>query len=362
MNKLVYVIILMSLNITFLCQDNSFKNFKNVQSNCYCNTTESTPDAILKMDNNWELVNSLTAPKTLSQLESSGVRYSESQIKLLLNWHLISKSKDDTYKIEIPVFDSIRTSVLRQYSLRLSKELTELIKDNVINLKKALKKINREPNTYSILFSYVLDGLVWDNLEADSLLPDYEITIKKPFWAGEYWLMYPKRKFSCGTNSISDKGYSIKVNWSEKAIPYMKPFVTRWDLLEKILNDLITKNKVEDKEAIEVFGQFNIFNSNGNFTVPEIEENKSNDLSNISRDISGIINTFLTSKVDTGYLINEFALKDRKQAVIILYHEIMWDMLDIMESDGLITKPAVFTDPEKSEASDVSDLVIITKK
>ena len=260
------------------------------------------------------------------------------------------------------MLDSIKTVELRKYSIMLSNKLSGIISNDIIKLNNILRNINREPNIYSIIFSYVLDGMVWDHLEANSLLPNNEINVKRPFWAGEYWMLYPKREFFCGTNSISDKGYSIKVNWSERAIPKMLPFVTRWDLLEKILNDLITKDKIEDKESIEVFSSYNFFDKNGIFTVPVIIENNNNSIYKLSGVISAKVKSFLIENIDSAYLKKEFNFKNNSQSIIILYHEMLWDMLDIMESEGLIRKPKVFKDPDNSISSDISDLIIITKK
>ncbi len=362
MNKIIIIYILTGLTSISLSQNNSLKDFKNIESICYCNTTQSTPDAIMKLDNNWEITLSLVTPKTTAQLDSAGIKYTYSQLKLLEQWSIISKSENEKYQTNIIVLDSIKTSELRKYSVKLSIKLTEIIRDDIIKLKNILKKIDREPNTYSIIFSYVLDGMVWDYLDTDSLLPNNEINVKKPFWAGEFWLLYPKRTFSCGTNSISDKGYSIKVNWSERAIPKMLPFVSRWDLLEKILNDLIAKDKVEDKESTEVFSAYNFFDKNGNFTVPVIVENNNNSIYKLSGEISAKVNSFLTANIDFSYLKKEFNFKNNSQSIIILYHEMLWDMLDILESEGLINKPKAFKDPENSKSSDISDLIIITKK
>ena len=44
------------------------------------------------------------------------------------------------------------------------------------------------------------------------------------------------------------------------------------------------------------------------------------------------------------------------------YHELMWDLMDHMESNGVIKKPIVFSEPEKAKQSDIADLVFIVRK
>jgi hypothetical protein len=105
-----------------------------------------------------------------------------------------------------------------------------------------------------------------------------------------------------------------------------------------------------------------MFDNEGNFTVPFIIENESNAIYKLSGEISGKVKSFLTTNIDTAYLNKEFSFKSNGQAIIITYHEMLWDILEILESSGLIEKPFVFIDPEKSLPADISDLIIITKK
>ncbi len=360
--RIIYLLILALLCKSLLSQNISYGDFRNAESICYCNTTTSTPESIVGIDNNWEIIQFLVHPKTRSQLDSAGIKYTISQLKLLTDWSLISNTDDSIYQTQIPVIDSLNTAKLRKYSLKLSEKLSISLIDDINKLKEELTTLGRNGSIFSILFSYMLDGMVWDYLDDDSLLPNNEITIGRPYWNGEFWITYPKRQFSCGTNAISDSGYSIKVNWNEKAIPHMLPFVTRWDLLGKMLNDLISKGRIEDKETIEVFGQYKLFDANGNFTVPIINENDSNTIYKISQSISRKTESFLKNNVDFEYLGNEFAFKSKSQSIIILYHEMLWDVIDILDSDKIIKKPESFTNPDNTKPEDISNLVFITKK
>ena len=95
MNKISLVFIISGLLSISLSQNNLLKDFKNIESICYCNTTQSTPEAILKLDNNWEITYSLISPKTTMQLDSAGIKYTHSQLKLLEEWSIISRTEDE---------------------------------------------------------------------------------------------------------------------------------------------------------------------------------------------------------------------------------------------------------------------------
>jgi hypothetical protein len=58
--------------------------------------------------------------------------------------------------------------------------------------------------------------------------------------------------------------------------------------------------------------------------------------------------------------VNE--LLTSSQMIIILYHEMMWDMLNILEQQNIITRPIAFKDPIKVQPKDISDLLIIIIK
>jgi hypothetical protein len=356
MKKLMLFIFLLSTSI-LTAQNVDFKLNEDI---CYC--SGGSPISIVKMDNNWELLLVLRQSKNMTQLDSLGVKYTLSQLKLLQEFDLIQKDKDDFYKTSIVLLDSIRSKSLRNYSKQLSFDLTGEIKPKVLELKSHLQKTKREKNIYSILFSYIIDGMIWDYMEKEGLIDKREISLQRPFWDGEFWMLYPKRDFSCGTNSLSDKGYSIKVNWSEVAIPQMIPFITRFDLQVKILDDFINKGKLEDKEAIAVFGKYNFFDSDGNFTVPIIVENEQDKIYSISQEISSNIISFIKSRIDLEILKNTYDFKDSSQAIVILYHEMIWDIMSALEKESIIEKPIAFKNPEQTKPHDIGDLIILVKK
>jgi hypothetical protein len=342
-------------------QDVSLNDLKQNDLHCYCSSKFGTPHSILNLDNNWDLVLLLRQPKTISQLDSLEIKYTQSQLKLLQQWGIITETENDFYKTVINIYDSVQTNQLRIYSMEISQKIIQQITPDIEYLKLNLNQIDREKNIYTVLFSYILDGKVWDDMVEKKLIPKNEITLDNPLWSGEFWTTYPKRDFFCGTNSISDAGYSIKVNWSEIAIRKMIPFFTRWDLLEKILNDLIVKGKVEDEEAKNVFESYNFFDRNGEFTVPVIKENDSNETFKIAKSISAKVVSVIENQFDSSKVKDTFGFNSYSQAIIILYHEMMWDVLNLLEQQNIISRPIAFKDPDKVQPGDISDLLIIVK-
>lgn len=338
-------------------ENREFSDYRVIQ---YISGTGPGPKNIMDLDNNGDILLACISGKTNEQLRAEGIEFAESQIQLLKSYRLLRKD-GGILQTTFPIIDEDKTQRLRKYTKAIAFKLTESLRLDVAKLTGLLKSIHRENNTYSILFSYVIDGLIWTRFSEKGLTKEREITTETPFWDGEVWAIYPPRDFSSGTNSISDQGISLNVNWSEQTIPKMKPFVSDWKNLLKMFEDYVEKGKVEDQNAIEVFAPFNLFDSSGCFTIPIIEEKEGNPLYDISSSISEILSGRVTELVDLGELQESFGFRDEEQTLIIVYHELMWDLIDNLEETGLIKKPVAFADPEKAKPEDIADLIFIVK-
>lgn len=179
---------------------------------------------IINLDNNGQILLACTSERTLEELKSMGIRFTQSQIRLLTDWRLLQEN-EEVFKTVFPILDEDKTNHLRHQMKKGASTLGQDLREDVISLAKELHSIGREKNVYTILFSYVLDGLVWDIWEEKGILVKRKITEENPFWTGVIWAVYPPRDFACGTNRLSDKGVSLNINWSERAIPIMLPFV-----------------------------------------------------------------------------------------------------------------------------------------
>jgi len=290
-----------------------------------------------------------------------GIDFTASQIRLLKDWRLL-REENEILKTAFPILNEDKTKKLRSFTKKIASNLAQQLQSDIISLIDELETLQRKNNIYSILFSYVIDGLVWDHFHEKGKIKKREITVEEPFWSGEIWAVYPPRDFFCGTNVISDKGVSLKINWSEKAIKKMIPFVADWNNLEKMFNDFVEKGKIEDENAKKVFEPFNLFDSSGQFTIPIIEEKEGNNLYEICFLISKEIADQVPKLINLSEVKKDFDFRDEEQTLVIVYHELMGDLLDYFEEQNLIQKPIAFTNPEKAKSKDIADLVFFVKR
>jgi hypothetical protein len=322
--------------------------------------THFTPKNILRLDNNGEIVLAAREGATKAQLNAAGVPISESQITLLKTYRLLEE-RGDTLATHFPILGPEETRRLRQRIQEAAPALAERLEPKVRRLREELSKTGREKNAYTIIFSYVLDGLVWNQFERRGLVNDRKVTPETPLWSGEVWALYPPRTFSPGTNSISDGGISFKVAWTEAALPKMRPFVANFRIFARMFDDYKERGHVEDKRAREVFGPFDLFDETGRFTIPVIVEDDSNLLYRSAKTLAEAVATEAPLLLHLPALEAAFGFRDEGQTLVLAYHELMWDLMDRLEERGLVQKPAAFAQPEQAKPADIAALVFIVR-
>lgn len=334
------------------------KKLKDYDEICYC--VGNTPHSILSYDNNWDLL--LTFKDGLSKkgLDSLQITYTKSQLKLLSVFKL-TRFENGKYFTNFPIFDTSQTRYLRKKTLEIASLIIPLIESDIKSLVVQLGNINYSENQFSILFSYVLDGLTWQKFEEKSLINPLILTTDNYPWSGTFWLLTPQHKTFYGTNVASDSSFSIGITRSQNE-PGLEIYNDEDELLGILLKNYIHSGKVTDEKVLATFGRYNLFDKKGNLTIPIIVEEKSNKLYYYCSQIAHKICTKLVLNDSFDEVQKVLNLKNREQTVIILYHEVMWDLLSIIEERHFIEKPDILKNPNHAELTDVSKLVYITRK
>ncbi|MDR1554372.1 MAG: hypothetical protein LBS69_13070 [Prevotellaceae bacterium] len=341
-------------NLYLHSQSIDYNKINNWEDICFCSMNNAFhPYTIVNADNNWQLLLAMKNGLTLAELDSLKIPYTRSQWLLLRSQHLIERNQD-IYKTSIPILDKEQTVALRQQSQQAAKFVVSEIEEECKELVAFLSKNNRSQNAFSILFSYVVDGLIWDRFEQDGIIKE-RISVDG-IWSGNYWFLTPKRTFSCGTNSFAMGGkYTFKLNWSE-----LEKLTNKMPELDEFLQSLDNEDKITDKKIIDKFSPFGFFDKNSNLTIPVIDERESNDLRLISNKITDKILSAFVKTVDIDTLKTLYKFRDNSETVLIFYHEMMWDIIDLLLDKKIIQLPVIFKSPENAKMTDVADLCFIT--
>lgn len=319
------------------------------------------PRNIMFLDNNADILLACKVPRSVPDLKKSGIDFNESQRALLETWRLV-RDEHDSVKTSFPILDSAQTFFIRQESRRAAARIAVTLAPSVRRLVAQLRTIHRFQNAYTILFSYIVDGIIWQKFEEEGLIARREISGDSPLWSGEVWAMYQPREFSCGTNSISDHGITLKVNWSDTIIRKMWPFVADIRNLQALLDNLFTEGKIVDTTAMRIFQPFNIMDEKGMLTVPVIMESPGDPLFELSNNLAKAIVQEVRKQVDIPSLREKYSFRSDSQALIVFYHEVMWDIMTELESRGLIIKPRAFSSPKNVVATDIGDLIFVVRE
>ncbi|MDR2653619.1 MAG: hypothetical protein LBC68_15175 [Prevotellaceae bacterium] len=335
-------------------QPTDYNKIENWDDICFCSMNNAFhPQTIVNADNNWQLLLAMKSGLTLKELDSLKIPYTRSQWLLLRSQRLIERNQD-VYKTSIPILDKEQTVALRQQSHMAAKIVASEIEEECKELVAFLSKNNRSQNVFSILFSYVIDGLIWDRFEKDGIIK--EQPSGDGIWSGNYWFLTPKRSFSCGTNSISngDK-YTFILNWSES-----EKLTNEIPELDDFLISLENEDKITDKKIIDEFSPFGFFDENSNLIIPVIDERENSDLCLISNKITDKLLAAFVKAVDIETVKTLYKFRDNSETVLIFYHEMMWDIIDLLLDKKIIQLPVVFQSPETAKMTDIADLCFIT--
>ncbi len=357
MKKIIIILFLNSFVSTLFSQTIAKEPIKKIDDICFCEIGISHPNRIIYLDNNLDILINLKKGKTLNELSKSNIKYTLSQIKLLWLSELIER-KDSIFYTRMPILSTEETFKIRQETEKIAKEISLLIQEDLKLFLESLKLRKVEKNSYSLFFGFVLDGLVWDVLKENNIIEKTKITIDKPFWNGLYWIVDPKRNFSCGTNSLTLKNFSINENWSDNAIIS----VPSYNMLEQLLDDYIVNGKITKKEVFETFAKNKLFNKNGEIEIPIISKKETDIIYVQSMNITKKIVEYLATTIDYSKFLKSYNHLNKSSKIIILYHEIMWDILDVLEKQKLIVRPVAFKNPNNSKESDLKDLLFIIKE
>lgn len=351
--RICIFIFLLSSNTYLYSQATDYNDWKNWEDICYCTMNNSYhPSSILSADDNLQLLLSLKNGLTRKQIDSLKIPYVRSQLLLLESYHLINKT-DGIYKTAIPILDSEQTARLRKQSRSTANKIYPEIENECRNLVTHLANQNRLNNAYSILFSYVLDGLIWTQLEKEGIVERMDTA---GIWSGNYWFLTPRRAVDCGgTNYSTKENFAFKWNWSHSE----KVTEGLWNKNIEALFPFAQGNTIPNKEIINEFADYGFFDKDSRLTIPVINEKENNVLHSLSLKIIDRLLITFKAKADFEQLKTSYQFSNRSETVVVFYHEVMFDLMDLLIEKQIIQLPTAFKSPEKATLKDAADLCFI---
>ncbi len=322
---------------------------------CFCITSVNTPHFAVRADTNGQILYYAQSGATKSELDqATGALVFTSQLDFLQDWRLL-KRNGDVFTTNIPVLGPEKVGQLRQQMKDLASQIAPEIRPDVQKISSELQQRKLSDHLYSVFFSYVLDGLTWDQLGSSKAIPEMQITADHPFWDGTFWALYPTRNAEPGTNSTGPDGITLLMTWTDPVLKQLRalqnaPKLT--SVLQQAAKGDCRNLSVEDADH----KQWNLSSREGACVFPVIHENASDPIYTAGEQIAKRIATAVLEN-DQQKLIGGGATL--QQAHLIEAHELMWEVLDVFVREDMVEEPSVLR-TGASDPGSLTALLVVT--
>lgn len=334
------------MGVSVYGQTSKIRPYNECETVAFCSYESYDPSQYVESDNNWELLHTLRTPMSFKELKATGVPVTESQILLLQIGGLIEK-ENNVLKTIMPIFDKEQTKSIRTLSKTIAQSAYTMSENEWHAFLSELKKNNLAKNAYSLVFSYILDGKIWKKQ-----LPWPDSLTNNATWKGAYWALYDKRQngLSYGTNGLSKFDKIFYQTWSD-SLSYWLGSKT----IFKFIEEYGQYKKIVSADLIEKSKEWGLVNEQGEVIIPIINESSDSPIVKISDKIIAKLASCVNQH--SADFMTKYQLTNENLAKVILYHEVMWDMMDILVSKKIITQPSILkgsTDAHKKDFGQIT--------
>jgi hypothetical protein len=321
---------------------------------CFCNSRVSTPQFVVRMDANGIILYAARNGTTLEQLTRAGVPATSTAIQLLREWGLLTQ-RGDTLRTAFPVLGGDRMTTLRRDLRVAANAMLPPLRPSVDSITAALAARGTSQSAYAVVFSYVLDHLVWEEFGEAADVPA-QIDLEHPFWNGAFWAVSPKRTNAPGTNSYRADSTSILVMWTDSTLDLLRPLQSRANVTS-IVRVLRSANAGDMPESLRPYALFRRDGSPG-FAV--VRTGGDDELTRASRSMATQVADGVRLWLRGVDVPERLDTRDPRLALLVTYHEFMWELLDALEASGAVTKPAILRSSPRAEL--VAPLITLLTK
>lgn len=344
---LILCMAFMSIHIKANTQDTVISRpLKSFDLSAFCSYNNFHPSEYLT-DNNWDILCAFVQPGTMAKLDSLGIQYNKSQLRLLEVGDLLT-CDNNVYTTKMHIFGKSETQAIRQESKEFADSIFPIIEPKIKDLIYAFNKVGHSKQTYSLVFSYLLDGYIW----GDEFLSSPLSCEDHGTWSGAFWAMYESRHHDkIGTNGFGP----LMQNWTDK-LGYWLSSKKMIAFAKEVMRT--SGNRIDNQDVIQSVAGWGLTDNNGNILIPVIRCNNKDEIDLLCQAITTNLSTAVKNHCASWSKAHNIA--SLKLGQIIFYHEVMWDLLDILESKSIITMPAILNGEEvgKEHFGDICFIVI----
>jgi hypothetical protein len=201
----------------------------------------------------------------------------------------------------------------------------------------------------------VLDGMLWALLRYRRAVPDTTLTLDHPYWRGAFWALWPPRQASAGTNELRTESARLVMTWT----PATAAALDRIAADPALAADVLSHGKRVVRGAAEIqSAQLQGTAPGDTWRVPAIRTGVDGPLAQAGGRIVLAIEASLASVSGLEPTLQSAGVDDAKVAAVILAHELIWEIAELLVAERKIERPAVALEPSPSPAA-LADLMFI---
>lgn len=353
MKKLTTLIAACTLGLAAAAQE-GFVPLEKWDYTAFCSYTDLHPIQVVRADNNWQILWALRTGGTSRDLAVQGIPCTRSQLMLLATQRLLTRTEQGALKTAVPILDSLATTQLRRVAAASAEAMYDELAADLKSFADALEREGFGDNAYSVLFSHVLDGTIWEEFERRKVVVD--VGDDTGVWSGTVWFSYPRSEaFRPGTNTLSLGGrYALHVNWAESDPAFAGRIYA--DDAQRFFRQSLTGEEI-DSAAMAAGCELGLWDGE-RATVPLIRRRGAL-AQRVKRLTRALCDAFLRH-TDLREVRDRTGCRSDSDAALICYHEVMWQLSDRLLASGVVRLPHLFADPAHAVPGDMSAVSFIT--
>lgn len=319
---------------------------KSFDLSAFCSYNSFHPSEYLT-DNNWDILCAFVQSGSAAKLDSLGIPYNRSQLRLLEVGDLLM-CNNEHYTTKMHIFGKRETEQIRRQSKEFADSIFPTIESKIKRLVGAFDEAGYSQQVYSLIFSYLLDNYIW----GDEFLSSPLSCEDHGTWSGAYWAMFESRQH----DKIGTNGYGpLMQNWTDN-LGYWLSSKKMIAFAKEVMRTL--GNRIDNQDVIQSVAGWGLTDNNGNILIPVIRRNNKDKIDLLCQAITTNLSNAVKNHCVSWSKAHNIA--SLKLGQIIFYHEVMWDLLDILESKNIITMPAILKGEEvgKEHFGDICFIVL----
>jgi hypothetical protein len=328
----------------------------------YISAREYSPSVSIALDNNSRILLACRSGRSADQLRQADIEFVDSQIEFLIATNLLVRDSEGSLFTTFPILEEPQVRALRKETASLAEELSEVARGDVEALAHELELAGLADHAYPLMFSYVLDGMVWGFFEEYRRVVPRKLSVGRPFWSGEVWAMRPGREFTLGTHSIEKSGLKLKASMSAVSAAETRRLFADSKALRSALEQYAKQGYVEEGRQRQLLAEFGLIDVEGHWTIPVIDEIEKGPVFRAAETVTSNLVDAIFERIDLKGMQERYGFRSASQTLVVVYHELMWDLMERFEGAGLIERPVILTQPSTVKGSGIADVAFLVDR